>query len=270
MPAKSFLNVEFSRQNYCPLPKSGNFCHQVPTIITFINKTNMLSLDETLRLNNEGVALFHANEIARAAEKLHSSFLGARSLINRGTAAQGISSIPNWPYNLKCCEESRNHTFCSNDRNEFFLCFRAFSFRGELGREQEGGSTQALSVYCAGILFNLAILHHKHGMNDGSPAFLDKAAAFYRTALEIIEANTDLFEQDPTLLLLAFITHNNLAQLELENGMVDKVNQRLHCMAGILYKRKRTILMALSNKMEVKGLVSNILGAGRLNTAQAA
>ncbi|CAJ1945985.1 unnamed protein product [Cylindrotheca closterium] len=225
----------------------------------------MLSLDETLRLNNEGVALFRANEPSRAAEKLHSSLIGARSLIHRGTAA---ADHPNAPDLLQSyCEESQHHDCCSKDRNEFFLFLRAFAFRGV--PEQQGGSTQAaLCVYSAGILFNLAILHHKHWMKDGSPAFLDKAVVFYHTVLQIIQAN-GAYEHIPTLLLLVLVTCNNLAQIELEKGMVENVNQHLRYMTGILYTRKRTLLMTLT-RIEVEGLLSNVLSGGRLSTALAA
>ncbi|CAJ1945986.1 unnamed protein product [Cylindrotheca closterium] len=227
----------------------------------------MLSLDETLRLNNEGVALFQANEPSRAAEKLHSSLIGARSLIHRRAQAdQEISSNPNAPHLLQCCATSRTRACCSKDRNEFFLYLRAFAFREE--PEGEGRSMQALSVYSAGILFNLAILYHTRWMKNGSPSLLDKAAVFYSTLLQIIQAN-DGFEHNPELLLLAFVTCNNLAQIELERGMVEDFNQHLRYMTRILYTTKRTLVVTLPTR-EFEGLFSNTLSAGRLSTAAAA
>mmetsp|Transcript_5912 Transcript_5912/g.14020 ORF Transcript_5912/g.14020 Transcript_5912/m.14020 type:complete len:230 (-) Transcript_5912:68-757(-) len=229
----------------------------------------MISLNETLRLNNEGVALFNADEPSRAAEKLHSSLMGARSLIHR----QGINSgnPTDEKCLLQCYEESRKHASCSKDGNGYFLFLRALVFREpEPQASTDEASTQALSVCCAGILFNLAVLHHKYWLKDGSSAYLDDAAVFYRTVLQIIKGNNvGLQQRNPTLLLLAYATHNNLAQIELEKGMVQRVNQRLHYMTGFLHTTKSTLLLTLSER-EVEGLLSNVLSAGCLNTAPAA
>lgn len=223
----------------------------------------MLSLDETLRLNSEGAALFNADEPSAAVEKLHSSLLGARSLIHQTTPGGGN---PNGPCLLHSDDESPRYGCSGKDKNGFFLFFRALTFK----EPEEQGSTPELSVYCAGILFNLAIVHHKHGMKDGSSVLLDKATFFYRTVLEILQGNIGL-QHHPTFLLLAFATHNNLVQIELENGVVENVNQRLQYMTRLLHAAQRTLLTAISES-EVEGLFSNILigAAGRLNAAAAA
>mmetsp|Transcript_5913 Transcript_5913/g.14021 ORF Transcript_5913/g.14021 Transcript_5913/m.14021 type:complete len:225 (-) Transcript_5913:72-746(-) len=224
----------------------------------------MISLNETLRLNNEGVALFNADEPSRAAEKLHSSLMAARSLIHRQGVISGNPTDGKCLLQHECYEESRKHACCSKDGNGYFLFLRALVFR----EPEPQASTQALSVYCAGILFNLAILHHKHWLKDGSSVYLDDAAVFYRTVLQIVKGNDGL-QHNPTLLLLAYTTHNNLAQIELEKGMVQRVNQRLHYMTGFLHTTKSTLLLTLSER-EVEGLLSNVLSARCLNTAPAA
>ncbi|KAL3929722.1 MAG: hypothetical protein SGBAC_012088 [Bacillariaceae sp.] len=225
----------------------------------------MLSLEEILSLNNEAVALFNAYEPLRAFEKLHSSLLGARSLILQTTPLGINHNNPNGSNLLQNGEESPR--IQSEDRNGYFLFLRALAFREP---EERQGSRQALCVYSAGILFNLAILYHRRWMNDGSSSILDKAAVLYRSILNILRGNFGS-QVDPTALLLAYVTYNNLVQIELENGMVENVNQGLSEMTQILDAAELTLLTMLSER-EAEGVFSNVYSATRssLTTAHAA
>lgn len=226
----------------------------------------MLSLEETLRLNNEAVALFNTNEPLRAFEKLHSSLLGARSLILQTTSLGINHHNPNRPNLLQFGEESPR--IQSEDQNGYFLFLRALAFRES---EEQRGSRQALCVYSAGILFNLAILYHRRWMNDGSSSILDKAAVLYRSILNILHGNFGRPQLDPTALLLTYVTYNNLVQIELENGMVENVNLGLSGMTQILHDAELTLLTMMSER-EAEGVFSNVYSATRssLTTAHAA
>lgn len=107
-------------------------------------------------------------------------------------------------------------------------------------------------------------------MNDGSSSILDKAAVLYRSILNILRGNFGS-QVDPTALLLAYVTYNNLVQIELENGMVENVNQGLSEMTQILDAAELTLLTMLSER-EAEGVFSNVYSATRssLTTAHAA
>ena len=219
----------------------------------------MLSLYETLRLNNEGAALYNANEPTRAAEKLHTSLLGARSLIQHryATAHQAVRCYPNTSSPLE---------YCGKDRNGFFLYLRAMIFKEPVSTEKS--MIAPSPVYFAGILFNLAILHHQHWTRVGSSVVLNKATVFYQAVLEILQGAGDL-RNDSTAVLLAFVANNNLAQIELEMGDVHSFNQRLQYIHQFFYSSHTDFRNTLSES-EIKGLLSNVLAAGSVNTAPVA
>jgi len=192
----------------------------------------MLSLHETLRLNNEGTALYNANEPSRAGQKLHTSLLGARSLIQQShppSADQGSTRC----YPDRLSETER----CFKDRNGFFLYLRSMVFEEPDSKET---SLETLSpVYYAGIVFNLPILHHKHWTEVGSSVFLNKAVVFYQAVLEIIQKTTGHgFYNNPTSMLLVFAANNNLAQIELKRGRVKSFNRRLQYISQFLYSSR--------------------------------
>lgn len=219
-----------------------------------------MSLHEALELNNEGVALFNAGEPSRAIEKLQSSLLQARSLIQI-PSSEGID-----PGTDAICLLSGSQYVQINsikDRNEYFICLRALAFKEPDSGER---SLQALPVYCAAILFNLAILHHKHWMENGSSTLVSKAEAFYEAVLQIIQVSQ---VQNSTCLFLTLGALNNLAQIDLEKGLVTRFNQRLQYMS-VLFQDMSMVLVSALSKQEIGGFLSNILSAGNLNTAPTA
>jgi hypothetical protein len=225
----------------------------------------MISLHETLKLNNEAVALFNSNEPIRAARNYYKSLCIARELMMSVHQQPHPKSIRNASTKLGCCHSSPPDDNQREPQDSFFLYQNALIFQ-----ESSCSQTQeALAVYCAGILFNTGLLHHKSGLANGKAGSMFRAQQLYESSLELLGGIDLSFYNTTTTLLIVISCTNNLAQIELEKGMFQEVSQRFHIIMSILQGSEEA-QCKLFTVQELQGLLSNALMADGLVASPAA
>ncbi|CAJ1965511.1 unnamed protein product [Cylindrotheca closterium] len=122
------------------------------------------------------------------------------------------------------------------------------------------------AIYCAVTLFNVAILYHVEGLAKGRMALMDKAHQMYQASLHFLNG-LDL--NNDTVFLVNLANHNNMAQIELEKGMVDAPNGRLVHSFSLLQSIKSRALDILSDT-ELRGFLLNSSLQGKISSAAAA
>ncbi|CAJ1938721.1 unnamed protein product [Cylindrotheca closterium] len=125
---------------------------------------------------------------------------------------------------------------------------------------------QSMNMYCAGILFNTAILHHQKSIKTGISASMHRAEQLYQTSLQII---VGLPRSNDTVTLIALAATNNLAQIEFENGLVVQASERLRFLVHLLCSLENTAGRVFAVD-EFYGVLSNTLLANGVSLSPAA
>jgi hypothetical protein len=225
----------------------------------------MISLHETLKLNNEAVAFFNSNEPIRAARNYYKSLCIARELMSVPPQQPHPESIRNSSTKLGCCHSSSPDGNQRDPQDTFFLYQNALIF-------QESSCSQtreALAVYCAGILFNTALLHHKSGLATGKAGSMGRAQQLYESSLQLLGGIDMSFYNTTTTLLIVISCTNNLAHIELEKGMFQEVSQKFKFIMSILQGSEEA-QAKIFTAQELQGLLSNALMADGLVASPAA
>ncbi|CAJ1965963.1 unnamed protein product [Cylindrotheca closterium] len=123
-----------------------------------------------------------------------------------------------------------------------------------------------MNIYCAGILFNTAILHHQKSIKTGISAYMHRAEQLYQASLQLI---VGLPRSNDTLTLIAFAVSNNLAQIEFEKGLVMQASERLRFLVHLFCSLENTAgrVFAVDG---FHGMLSNTLLANGMSSSPAA
>ncbi|CAJ1965964.1 unnamed protein product [Cylindrotheca closterium] len=125
---------------------------------------------------------------------------------------------------------------------------------------------QSMNIYCAGILFNTAILHHQKSIKTGISASMHRAEQLYQASLQLI---VGLPRSNDTVALIAFAATNNLAQIEFEKGLVMQASERLRFLVHLFCSLENTAGRVFAVD-ECHGLLSNTLLANGMSSSPAA
>ena len=150
-------------------------------------------------------------------------------------------------------------------RNEPFVYQGALIFQESSPSSFQ--SMNAMTIYCAGILFNTAILHHQEAIRTGQSAPLERAAQLYEATLHIVGKLR--LESNSTIALIAVAATNNMAQIELAKGMLLQGSKRLQVLKSLIHQLHH-IVAEMFTQDEFHNLLSNTLSASGIVASAAA
>jgi len=125
---------------------------------------------------------------------------------------------------------------------------------------------QSMNIYCAGILFNTAILHHQNSIRTGKSASMHRAEQLYQASLQLIMG---LPKSNDTVFIIALAATNNLAQIELDKGMVMQASESLRFLIHLLYSSEHAARRIFAVD-EFYGMLSNTVLANGMSASPAA
>lgn len=197
-------------------------------------------------LNNQGVHSLESNAPEKALAHFVKSLLIGKDLSRNS--------------HQKCApDSSRDSLSCSrsasqSDENETTL----FVYRTALGLPEKCCSPDETSIrlYSAVVIFNLALAHHQVGMKTGKSSPLAQAEKLYQTSIQILQDLNPLSFNETTLLIV-IASHNNLAHIDMEKGMIAIVNSRIKYLSGVL-RQSRIKQRGVFTGDELNGIFSNI------------
>eukprot|EP00980_Cylindrotheca_fusiformis_P003458 scaffold770_cov109-Cylindrotheca_fusiformis.AAC.25 len=137
----------------------------------------MESLNEFVQLNNEAVALFYSKEIKRATHLYSKSLCVAKRLMNmpRNSIVTDPERCEQYQATQLGSFQAPPHDFEGDEQDKYFLNQRALILQDPSPSQ----STDTLSVCCAGVLFNIALLHHHSALKNGSSGSMGRAEKLY-------------------------------------------------------------------------------------------
>ena len=106
-------------------------------------------------------------------------------------------------------------------------------------------------VYSAAVIFNLALAHHRMGIN-GDKACHEKSLKLYKMVLKVLDDTLISFR---TAVTVKLATINNLAQIQYAQGDFDDAREGLSHLAGFLRIANGDVLA----EPQVQGLLMNVL-----------
>lgn len=221
-------------------------------LLTMITSNQQYQLTRQLcALNNQGVASLERNAHGEAVLQFVECLLIGKELSKTMPQFCDVS-VPE--DSLRCCGSSILSKGCTEDN--------LFLYQSPLLLSEKCCSTNqtAIRVYTSVVVFNLALLHHHLGAITGKTRSLAKAEQLYKTSIEILSELNPLTYHETTLLIV-MAANNNLAQIDLERGMVLTVNGRFRYMSRILHECSAKYWDAFDS-FELDGVLSNILLLG--------
>ncbi|CAJ1931297.1 unnamed protein product [Cylindrotheca closterium] len=232
----------------------------------------MMSLQETLNLNNKAVALYHSNDIGGAAKTYYASLCLAKELLQSTAPLQeSVNHRAPTPFATTLPQHECFHTSTEVSssipmQEKFFVYQSALVLQEAPSFVGVEHRVQSMNIYCAGILFNTAILHHQKSIKTGISAFMHRAEQLYQASLQLI---VGLPRSNDTVALIAFAATNNLAQIEFEKGLVMQASERLRFLVHLLRSSENTAARVFAVD-EFHGMLSNTLLANGVSSSPAA
>ncbi|CAJ1947957.1 unnamed protein product [Cylindrotheca closterium] len=229
----------------------------------------MASLQDTLQLNNQAVVLHHSDNLAQAAKAYHESLSFFKRLLkecyhhNQGIA---LSTVTQYECFHTAAPTNAQRDVSTQSDDEPFVYQSALILQET---QSYLHNTQAMTIYCAGVVFNTAILHHRQAIKTGSSASLDRAAKLYEASLQLVLGQHIPAGSNSTVSLIAMAASNNLAQIELEKGLVCQACRRLQFLK-ILIQSLQHIVTRIFTMDEFQGMLSNTLSAESVTASPAA
>lgn len=243
----------------------------------------MVSLSEalhfTLKLNNKAVAQYHSNDFSQAAKIYHESLLLAHNLLtcprlqeqsSMPCRASGTTTTTLRQY--ECFHSSTQSPRSLSKEDGLFVYQSALVLQESPSRGPAlhdvlpQASSTKLKVYCSGILFNAAILHHQVSIKTGKSVSMNRAEELYQASLQLVDKLTTA---NDTVVLIAVAASNNLAQIEFEKGQMMKAKERLRFLNNILHSWE-DILYRIFTADEFRGMLSNTVLVNSIDASPAA
>ncbi|KAL3934075.1 MAG: hypothetical protein SGBAC_010123 [Bacillariaceae sp.] len=219
-----------------------------------------MNLLQTLELNNAAVLLFHAQDYDKATSKFHQALFLMQDTMQSPPATPNM--MPESPLKAAYHHLTISHDSYIETPESMFLYLRPLAMQ-EIGDPQPAA---AIAVFCCVILFNSAVLFHQKGIIHHKMHMIDRAQKLYDGCLFLLEGQ-DL-SNDMTF-LVAVAASNNMAQIELEKGMVCSVNDRLRTMGGLIRGSRKRVREMFSSR-EIEGFFLNVALGGRQLSAPSA
>lgn len=108
-----------------------------------------------------------------------------------------------------------------------------------------------IHVYSAAVIFNLALAHHRLGM-QGDDVYQQKALKLYTMVLKVLDDSLIEFR---AAIMIKLATINNLTQIRFTKGDYDQAREGLDHLAGFLRIANGEVLA----EPQVAGLLMNVL-----------
>ena len=213
------------------------------------------------KLNNEAVALFGDRRCPLALEKFHEALCQMREIMNASSQHD-----PPRCHEGGSQEAGRTHAVLPYQNQEGTAEDMFLYFNGIVLKETLEQHPSTFAICCAATLFNCAVIYHMEGVATQKMSFMDKALHMYQASLHFLQG-VDL--QNDTCLLVALAATNNMAQIELEKGMVDGANRRLYHTYALLQHSKTRALDMFAGS-EIHGFLLNSSLQGKITSAAAA
>jgi tetratricopeptide (TPR) repeat protein len=217
----------------------------------------MESLEQALRLNNEGVNMLIQGQDRESAQTLTQALSILQTLLKRDLITPGKEEANTLTSSYVSAQNASVAYHCKavNDDPVTHLLDTAFSFtpniegfsssfhyifnRGMVfDPNQKQDNAMALRVYTASMIFNLALLYQRKGRESHSTYCLEKAESLYRKCSMILGYPHHLDDYwsslQPKVALGLFVASmNNLSQLYFEEGQYDIAEKGFKSMTSI-------------------------------------
>ncbi|KAL3931860.1 MAG: hypothetical protein SGBAC_011115 [Bacillariaceae sp.] len=228
--------------------------------------TSFQALQHTLKLNNKAVALYHSNDIPHAAKIYFQSLCLVKELL-KCPKEGNMNHAPNKKTTLLKQECFHTATQTSRDTP---MQDKLYVYQSALVLQESPSSweqnVQNMNIYCAGILFNTAILHHQNSIKTGKSASVGRAEQLYQASVQLVAG---LSTSNDTVVLIAVAASNNLAQIEFDKGLTMQANERLQFLADLLHSSVDETSRIFTAD-EFQGMLSNTLLANSIAASPAA
>jgi hypothetical protein len=214
-------------------------------------------IQRAITLNNDAVqALVDGND-ARAAESLTRAIKIFKDELSKPPQV----SLPEDSSYFVADESSPSSTTLTVQLPELHQEQQSFLFNQALklpehsvnGENRPTVSESDLHVYTGAVIFNLALAHHRKGMNSGQGALLIKSEKLYSMILKLL--SDDDHNTSRIAILVKLATVNNLAQRCFESGDFEQARQGL----GHLSSTFRIKSLSFLQEDNIKELLMNVL-----------
>jgi tetratricopeptide (TPR) repeat protein len=203
----------------------------------------MSLFQEASQLNNQGVVALIQGDDDFAIESMTKAIkLMKKELAKPATALTDFTSSEDGP-ELRTVEIPDME---SSDEN-----YEVFNQAIHVPCNSRDESDLDIHVYSAAVIFNLALAHHRKGMN-GNEVYRVKALRLYSMVLQIIDDSLISFQTAATVKLA---TINNLAQIQVSRGNYEDAEEVLKHLYGVLHAATESVLAS----PQVQGLLMNVL-----------
>ena len=198
----------------------------------------MLSLQATLNLNNRAVELFHSNHIPEAANTYYQSLRFVKQLVrcpeaNLNPSPTNVNDATTYALPQRsCCDSPKSRNMHIQQSTMLFLYQNALILQ-ELSESSSHNVLQTMYMYCAVIYFNAGLLHHQHYIKSGNSVHMKQAQHLYESSLKLL---VGLPTSNDTVALLVVANYNNLAQIELEKGLVTEASHKLRYLSRLFHR----------------------------------
>ena len=136
-------------------------------------------------------------------------------------------------------------------------------------------------VYCAAIILNIAIIHHRHAVSsycDGQQDFssLMKAERFYDMVIKILSGSNTTDPERGTALMIKLAAVNNLAQIKFEEGDYQAAEEGFQLLAWMVSSIPAASgangngSLSILNAQQLEGMLLNVLMSNSKTAAAAA
>ncbi|CAJ1947841.1 unnamed protein product [Cylindrotheca closterium] len=237
----------------------------------------MISLQDTLKLNNQAVELYHSDDFAQAAKAYYKSLCSMNKILKgcydhadvMVLAANSTSAPQQECLHCTSFNTTTTHHHHHQHQEEPFLYQRPIVLQESAGASESLCTMQAMTIYCSGVLLNTAILHHQEAILTGSSASVDRAAKLYEASLHLVGKFHVYSGSNKTVSLIVMAASNNLAQIELQKGILDQACKRLQVLKSLI-RSLQNVIPHIFTREEFGGMLSNSLSAESVIASPAA
>jgi len=216
-------------------------------------------LQQAIALNNKGVSFLASSDDDKALACFSRSLAIFRGIVCENDANKAKSECAP----LQSYIHQDMVSLSPMPQTSFFLLNTAVTFRPTSSVHQAH-----THIYCATIIFNLALLYHR----QNSARSLNKAEKFYEMAGKILNGKISLAFPTGTDLVLQLAVVNNLSHIKLLRGDIADAEEGLQSLAyfvgGISQMPVENPSMFDGNELDA--MLLNILMVNRQRTAAAA
>ena len=242
--------------------------------------SNQQSLKEAIQFNNDGVKFALISQDAQAISCLSKSLRIFKELLACEGDDEDDDRILIDMSERSCALHSTTDELPQLRDSSFFLFNSLVTLKERISDSDSTFSSNPEDnhIYCAVIILNLAVLHHKVAIEGATHAKradgLRKTESFYNMVSAILANNGDptIFSQ-PTATLVQMAALNNAAYIRAEAGDFQSACDSWRMLSWLVNQarshRSGDFLMSL-NVRDMEGIMLNMLMAKRQTVAPAA